>query len=304
MTDMSFHKPGPAIFMIVSAASIFVPRAGLLATVSAPFAPGEKLKYSITWSAFDAGEVTATLQRTANDPHDDYEVVTTARSHGFVSLLYNLNDEFRSRFNPDTSCSAGISKQVVEGRRHKRTEITFDSIRKLAILDERNLAKPTEPPKHAEEAIPACVQDVVSAFYYLRGQPMQVGDRIHLPVNDGSKTTEVIVEVQAREEIDTPLGRRVAFRVEPTVFGSLYKRKGRMLIWFSDDPQRLPLRIKAIISVGAITGTLQSVTEVPATVGVTSPQALRVPAEPEAPNFSNPQSGQLFVTPVKSPHLK
>jgi len=265
---MSFDKRGPAIFLMISTASILASRVGLAETASAPFAPGEKLTYSITWSAFEAGEVTATLQRTANDPHDDYEAVTTARSHGFVSLLYNLNDEFRSRFNPDTSCSAGISKQVVEGRRHKRTEITFDSTRKLAILDEHNLAKPSEPPKHTEEAIPACVQDVVSAFYYLRNEPMQVGDHIHVPINDGSKTTEVIVEVQAREEIDTPLGRRAAFRVEPTVFGSLYKRKGRMLIWFSDDAQRLPLRIKAIISVGAITGTLQSVTKAPATVGL------------------------------------
>ena len=299
MTYMSFYKRGRAVFLAISAASIFVPRAGLPGTASAPFAPGEKLTYSITWSAFDAGEVTATVQRTANDPHDDYEVVTTARSHGFVSLLYNLNDEFRSRFSPDTSCSAGISKQVVEGRRHKRTEITFDSSRKLAILDEHNLAKPSEPPKHSEEAIPECVQDVVSAFYYLRSQPMQVGDRIHVPVNDGSKTTEVIVEVQAREEIDTPIGRRAAFRVEPTVFGSLYKRKGRMLIWFSDDAQRLPLRIKAIISVGAITGTLQSVTQVPAAVSPASPQGLRLPIEPDRQIFRTRGQGSFLSPPRK-----
>ena len=60
------------------------------------------------------------------------------------------------------------------------------------------------------------------------------------------------------------MGRRFAFRVEPTVFGGLYKRKGRMLIWFSDDPQRLPLRIKAVISVGTIVGELQSATQSPA----------------------------------------
>jgi hypothetical protein len=273
---MSSDKRGTVILLMISAAPILLPRAGLPALASPPFAAGERLTYSITWSAFEAGEVTATLQRTANDPHDDFEVVTTARSHGFVSLLYNLNDEFRSRFNPDTACSEGISKQVAEGRRHKRTDITFDTARKLAILDEHNLAKPSEPPKHAEEAIPACVQDVVSAFYYLRSRPMQVGDRIPVPVNDGSKTRDVIVEVQAREEVDSPVGRRFAFRVEPTVFGSLYNRKGRMLIWFSDDAQRLPLRIKAVISVGAITGTLESVTNVPATVELLSPRELPV----------------------------
>jgi hypothetical protein len=225
-----------------------------------PFRPGEKLTYSVTWSVFEAGEVSALLEESGSGP-DDYQVVTTAQSHGIVSTLYKLDDRYQSRFNPRTICSEGISKHVVEGRRRKQTEIVFDSSRKLAILDDRNLAKSSEPPKHDEHPIPSCVQDVISAFYYLRAQPMHVGDRIPVPVNDGSKTTVVTAEVQAREEIDTPLGRRYAFRVEPAVFGpgSVYQRKGRMLIWFSDDAQRLPLRIKAMLSVGTLTGTLVSV---------------------------------------------
>jgi hypothetical protein len=305
MTDMISFKRGAAILLILTAAAT----TGLTARpqqASPPaYAPGERLTYSVTWSAFEAGEVTATLERTANDPHDDYEVVTTARSHGFVSLLYNLNDEFRSRFNPDTSCSDGITKRVMEGRRRKRTEISFDSARKLAILDEHDLARPGEPAKHAEEAIPACVQDVVSAFYYLRSRPMSVGDHIHVAVNDGSQTRDVIVEVQAREEVDTPIGRRFAFRVEPTVFGSLYKRKGRMLIWFSDDAQRLPLRIKAIMSVGAITGTLKSVTEVPVTTGLVPQHQLPGAAQPGGSLCaSSAQSGQFLQTTDKSSHLE
>jgi hypothetical protein len=252
-------------FPVIAVASLMTLSAGEPA-VPRPFAPGERLTYSITWSVFEAGEVDATIEQSAATAADRDEIVTTARSHGFVSMLYALNDEFKSRLNPDTMCSSGISKRVVEGRRRKQTEIVFDASRQMAVLDEHNLAKPGEPPKHGEEPIPPCVQDVVSAFYFLRSQPMRVGDRIKVPVNDGSKTTEVTAEVQAREQIDTPLGRRYAFRVEPTVFGSLFKRKGRMLIWFSDDERRLPLRIKAIISVGTITGTLQSASGV-ATVG-------------------------------------
>jgi hypothetical protein len=54
------------------------------------------------------------------------------------------------------------------------------------------------------------------------------------------------------------------FRVEPKVFNGLFQRKGRMLIWFSTDHQRLPVRIKAMISVGSLTGTLRSITRQPA----------------------------------------
>jgi len=229
---------------------------------SPPFQPGEHLTYDVTWSVFQAGTVSATLQGVLQGSKDDYAVVTTAHSQGFVSLLFNVDNEFRSVFSPQTLCSESISKKINEGRRHKQTEIVFDSQRKLAILDERDLNKPHEPPKHAENEIPNCVEDVVTAFYYLRNQDFQMGKPLHLPVNDGSKTYDATIDVQALEAIQTPLGRSSAIRVEPKVFSGLFKRKGRMLVWFSNDDQHLPLRIKFMIAVGTITATLKSVNHV------------------------------------------
>jgi hypothetical protein len=226
----------------------------------APFTAGETLTYDLTWQIFPAGTVTATLTRSGQGPQNPYQVTAVAQSRGFVSLLYGVQDEFRSLFDPETGCSERISKKISEGRRRKETEIVFDSARKRAILDEHDLGKPGSPAKHSENEIPPCVEDVVAAFYYVRRQPFRVGEQIRLPINDGSKTSDVRVEVQAREKVETPFGTRQAFRVEPTVFGGLLKRKGRMLIWFSDDEKRLPLRIRAMISVGAITANLKSIT--------------------------------------------
>ena len=229
-----------------------------------PFVPGETLSYEVTWSVFRAGEVRVTLSKVGDGPADDYEVKVTARSQGVASLLYKVDNEFDSMFNPQTLCSSRISKTANEGRRHKKTLIVFDSARKLAVLEERDLTRPNDPPKHIENEIPACGEDVVSGMYFLRSQPLHVGEQIHVPVNDGSKTYDVAAEVQALERIQTRLGgNRMAFRVEPKVFGTLYHRKGRMLVWLSDDEQRLPLRIKVVASVGSITGNLTSVTTQP-----------------------------------------
>jgi len=225
-----------------------------------PFTPGEMLTYDVTWAVFRAGEVTATLRTSGEGNRDAYEVTATARSQGFVSLLFAVDNVFRATSSPQTLCSESIVKKVDEGRRHKDTQIVFDYAQKLALLNERNLNQPDAPPKHAEFDIPPCVEDVVTAFYYLRRQHLEIGHTIELPVNDGSKTQRVIVEVQARERVQTPLGTFDALRVEPKVFNGLLKRKGRMLIWFSADERQLPLRIKAMISVGSITGTLRSVT--------------------------------------------
>lgn len=236
-----------------------------------PFAPGETLTYDLSWEVFPAGQVVATLLRAGTPAQDAYEVKATAQSRGFVSLLYNVRDEFDSFFNPQTTCSESISKRINEGRRHKNTRIVFDPARKLAVLDERDLAARDSPAKHDENAIPACVQDVVSAFYFVRRQPLEVGHDVHLPVNDGSKTADVRVEVQAVENIRTPMGTRSAIRVEPTVLGGLLKHKVRMQIWFSNDADRLPLRVKAMMSMGTLIADLRSVTTTPGKAPASTP---------------------------------
>jgi hypothetical protein len=228
-----------------------------------PFVPGETLTYNVTWSIFPAGQLVATLKQLRDGPGDAYEIDVTARSRGFVSLLFSLDNHYRAVFDPRTLCSREIYKTINEGRRHKRTHIIFDGARKVAVLNEVDMATPGHPVKHADNAIPGCVEDILTSFYYLRRQPMYVGEKISLPVNDGSKTQEVVVDVQQRQRLQTPMGPRYALRVEPRAFGDLYKKKGRLLIWFSDDRQRLPLRIKAMMLIGAITGNLASVTSAP-----------------------------------------
>lgn len=232
---------------------------------SLPFGPGETLTYNVTWSIFPAGQVVTSVKQIGPGPQDAYEIDTTARSDGFVSLLFRIDNTYHSVFDPRTLCSREIIKTINEGRRHKQTHIVFDGAKGVAVLDERDMGKPNHPWKHADNAIPACVEDIVTAFYDLRRQPMRVGDKIHIPVNDGSKTHEVIVDVQGREQLQTPMGPREAFRLEPRALGDLYKQKGRLLIWISDDAKRLPLRIKAMMLIGTITGNLQSVTHAPAT---------------------------------------
>ncbi|MGH9326112.1 MAG: DUF3108 domain-containing protein [Terriglobia bacterium] len=249
----------PLVAALVCAVALPI-MAAAPAAGSLPFAPGETLTYNVTWSVFPAGQVVAKLKQLGSGPEDDYEIDTTARSTGFVSLLFKIDNHYHAIFDPRTLCSRRITKTINEGRRHKQTNIVFDSAQRVAILNERDMGKPGLPLKHTENAIPPCVEDILTSFYYLRRAPMHVGEQIRVPVNDGSKTHEVLVDVEAREDLQTPVGDREAFRVEPHALGDLYKKKGRLLIWFSDDRERLPLRIKAIMLIGTITGSLESVT--------------------------------------------
>jgi len=124
------------------------------AQTPAPLAPGQTLTYDLYWSVFPAGEMVATFLSDEPNGRTADHIKTTIQSKGFVSLLYNVQDEFYSHFDPQTLCSRRISKKVTEGRRRKETELVFDSARRLAILDEHDLAKPGSPLKHAETKSP------------------------------------------------------------------------------------------------------------------------------------------------------
>jgi hypothetical protein len=222
-----------------------------------PFGPGEKLRYEVQWRLIPAGEAELSLE------HDNdsgwWKAVAKAHSLGYVSNLYKVEDEYRAVFRNPTFCSVGIRKEIHEGERHRDVEIEFNLRRRLALLRDRDVTGNT-PPRQEQFSIPECVHDILSALYFVRAQPLAVGRAVEFPLNDGARTHSIRLEVQALEEVQTELGRFQAFRVEPDVFaGQLFKQKGRMFVWFSNDAQHLPVQLRAQIGIGTIVASLAGV---------------------------------------------
>ena len=223
-----------------------------------PFGPGEKLRYSVRWRLLQAGEAELSLTQ-EGDSGSRWKATAKANSIGHVSNIYKVEDEYRATFHNPNFCSEGIHKTIHEGNRHREVTIQFDSQKKLALLRDRDITGATAP-KQDQFATPDCVYDILSAVYYVRTLTLEVGKSIEFPVNDGARTIRVRAEVQAEEEVQTEVGKFMAFRVEPDVFsGNLFKEKGRMFVWFSKDASRIPVQLKAQIGVGTIIATLAGV---------------------------------------------
>ena len=173
------------------------------------FPDGQTWMYSIEWRIFPAG--VATL-RTDAAGHER-RVTASADSTGAAALLYRVRDRFESFFDPQTFCSHHIAKRIEEGLRRLETSIRFDSARHKAVLEEQNLRSGQS--KVTEHEIPGCVTDVLSALYYLRTLPLEPGAVFMFPLNDGSRTVDVTVRVEAREEVRTTAGTFTTVRVRP-----------------------------------------------------------------------------------------
>lgn len=229
-----------------------------------PFEVGERFTYNVSWKVFDAGIATMTLaEKTTFLNEESYRINATVYSTGIVSALFKVVDVFESFFQARDLCSRKITKKIQEGRRHRETVVTFDAKSRQAHMEDRDLNRPDLPPKRTESPAPSCVQDVISALYVIRTKALRVGELVQFPINDGGRTYDVTVEIQAQEEVRTPAGVFQAFRLEPKVFDGLFKSKGRLFVWVTADAKRMPVQLKAKITIGTITASLTQADRIP-----------------------------------------
>lgn len=220
-----------------------------------PFAAGESADFQISWNVFGAGTAHMTLAEVPGAPKPAWRATVEAQSTGIVTRLYKVEDVYRSTFLAGTYCSEQLEKTIHEGNRHRDLRIDFDVPRRLASIRETDTTR-NRVMRQQESPIPACAFDVLSGLYYVRSLQLEVGKPFQIPINDGSHTVLVDVEVQAKEEIKTPAGVFHTIRIEPQVFGgTLFKKSGRMQIWLTDDDKHRLVQLRARLFFGNITAT-------------------------------------------------
>ncbi|HWY59333.1 MAG TPA: DUF3108 domain-containing protein [Terriglobales bacterium] len=217
------------------------------------FPDGQTYAYVIEWHLFNAGTARVTLGLDGGQQH----VTAIAESAGVVNALYKVHDRFEAFFDPRTFCALRVSKHSEESSRSRQTELRFDYSRHKSVLDEKNLK--TGEQKHLENDLPSCVTDVVSGFYYVASLPLQPGNIYTFPINDGNKTTEVRVRVEARDQVKVPAGTFQTVRVKAEAISGALQGKGTLWAWFTDDSNHTPVQIRSKLGWGTLLFRLQRI---------------------------------------------
>jgi hypothetical protein len=100
-------------------------------------------------------------------------------------------------------------------------------------------------------------QDELSAFYYLRTLPLEVGRDVFIDNHTDRKNYPLKVIVHGRETIEVSAGTFDCYVIEPVIReGGIFTAKGTLTIWITADERRMPVRMRTKIVVGAITASL------------------------------------------------
>ena len=217
------------------------------------FPARETLTFSVDWRVFTAGTAVFHLEQQGSSQ----KITASADSVGNVNLLFPVVDKFESGFDTRTGCSTGFAKQLSEGRRKVTSELSFNYAQGKQNELNKNLVKGTQETRQAN--VPACVQDSLSAIFYVASQPLVVGQTVRFPLADAMRTVTVTMKPEAREEIKTPAGTFQTIRVQPTADEGVVNKRGNIWIWYTDDARHMPVQIRARLFWGTITFHLQSV---------------------------------------------
>ena len=233
------------------AATVVIP------TLQAPdpsfqFPARQTLTFSVDWRVFTAGTAIFHLEQRGSEQ----KITATADTVGNVSMLFPVLDKFESAFDTKTGCSSGFSKQLQEGRRKVNSELTFNYAAGRQNETAKNLVKGTTAQRSA--AVPACVQDSLSAIFYVASRPLVIGQSVRFPLADSMRTVTVEMKVEGKEEIKTPAGTFQTIRVQPTADEGIVKNRGNIWIWYTDDARHVPVQIRARLLFGTMTFHLQS----------------------------------------------
>lgn len=211
-----------------------------------PWGVGEKLTFSIRWGIITCGYAHMEVKEVVRlGGRDTYRIVTTARSAQFFDPFFKVRDRIESYVDSEKLYTVRYEQSNREGSYKKDTTIIYDHIHKVAYENKYKFD------------ITEGVQDVLSSLYYLRTKKLKVGKKFEFDVGTGKKNWPLEVEVIGKEKIKVPAGEFETFVVVPKLREEgIFKAKGDLKVWLTDDERKFPVKMRSKIEIGSITAVL------------------------------------------------
>ena len=167
-------------------------------------------------------------------------------SKGFFARLFNIKfrEQVESTVEPITFTVQRTRILDESGQRVRTTESTFDRSKGKMTWTSRDPNNPSAEPRHAIADFSGQLQDVLSAIYFIRTQPLAVGKTFEVFIGDGGRVYTIPVKVVGKKRMKTIVGRVNVLHVVPELFGPgrlIDEEKGEFSILITDDARHIPV---------------------------------------------------------------
>ena len=223
----------------------------------APFGPGERVAFRITYAHLLAGRATLAVLGPQREGGSVLRFLAEAHSQGFFAWLfrYYVDDRTVASWDSDCGCSLRIEKHLHEGDATREQAVEFEPTVGTARVADSKIPQ-------TRFDVGTCALDVLSALFVARIRGVGEGREPTLSVFDNGKRYAMLVRWRGRERLDLPPPFGDGYPtviVEPLlVEGSgLFAQKGRLRVWLTDDARRVPVRMRSQVAIGSVSADLE-----------------------------------------------
>jgi hypothetical protein len=215
------------------------------------FHRGEKITYRVFYDSFLTGNVNAgeaTLEIMKDNQiiagRNTMNIVGLGRTKGAFNFFFKVVNRYETYLDEEAIVPLLFIRRIQEGGYKKSQDVVFNQ--------RENIAKSNTA---TVKVIPN-VQDLVSAFYYMRTYDYtnaKIGDHYDVSffLDDSVYVSRVVFD--GREEIRTRIGRFKTLRFKPQVLsGDVFAQPYPMTLWISDDKNKIPILAQSGILVGSV----------------------------------------------------
>ncbi len=220
------------------------------------FAPGEWLKFRLHYGWLNASVATLQVKSADINGVSAYHVVGKGETTGLASVFFKVDDTYESYFGKRDGRPFRFIRKIDEGGYTKDVEINFDHKNDVAVLNDK------KNNKKINFTLQDSVQDLLSAFYYLRNnygfKDLVLGESIKLNMlYDDDGIFPFKLKYLGKEVLKTKFGKVECLKFRPYVqSGRVFKEQESLSLWVSNDDNKIPIRIRADLAVGSIKADL------------------------------------------------
>ncbi len=209
----------------------------------------EAMFFDIYWMGIYVGK--ATFE--AKNELGNITIISKIDSAPVISSLYKVDDYAQSNIINGMPVHFKIKQH--EGRYRSNKETIFDN-QKNKIIYFNHLKKE----KYEHNTVTQPLWDIISGFYYLRTFQFEVGKTVYVNIFDSNKFYNAEVKVIGKERLKISDNWKTDTIIIKPILQSegLFKRKGDILIWLTDDENRIPVKVETSVKIGKVTAKIKS----------------------------------------------
>lgn len=229
-----------------------------------PFADGESLSYSViyNWGSVitEVGEAQTSLRFVGDGATSPYfHAVVKGNTYKFFDMFFKVRDHYESKFYAADVRPFYFHRNVNEGKYRMKNTFTWFPDYSLRSVTQ----KYDNPQKDTLLRGTRCTYDILTMFYYARNIDFSravPGEKQSISFVIDDEIFDIYYRYLGREVKKVPgMGTYTTIKfAAKLVAGTVFRGDKEMIIWVTDDANKIPLTFEMEIIVGKVYGRLKA----------------------------------------------